>query len=138
RDFVVQDAQAQSLITSSALGRWAPAGVPQLIVGPDAPEGPAPPLADAGVTEADPAYVIYTSGSTGQPKGVINSHRGIVNRLRWMQDTYALSDRDRVLHKTPIGFDVSVWELFWPLLTGAEMVVARPGGHRDPRYLVET
>jgi amino acid adenylation domain-containing protein len=140
RDFIVQDAQAQALITNGALGkRWAPAGVPTLVVGPGAPEGPAPPpLVGAGVTEADPAYVIYTSGSTGQPKGVVNSHRGIVNRLRWMQDTYALSDRDRVLQKTPIGFDVSVWELFWPLLTGAEMVVARPGGHRDPRYLVET
>lgn len=140
KEFVVEDARARALITTPALAkRWAPAGVPRLLVGPDAPEGPElSPLVDVGVTEADPAYVIYTSGSTGQPKGVVNSHRGIVNRLRWMQDTYALSDRDRVLHKTPIGFDVSVWELFWPLLTGAEMVVARPGGHRDPRYLVET
>jgi len=138
--FVREDARAHVLVTTRQLSReWPPAGVTRVLVGPDGPEGPEPPpLADAGITEADAAYVIYTSGSTGKPKGVINSHRGIVNRLRWMQDMYGLSDRDRVLHKTPIGFDVSVWELFWPLLTGAHLVVARPGGHRDPRYLGET
>lgn len=81
------------------------------------------------------AYVIYTSGSTGQPKGVMIEHRGIVNRLRWMQEAYALTSEDCVLHKTPLTFDVSVWELFWPLITGARLVVARPGGHREPDYL---
>ncbi|MEU2245155.1 amino acid adenylation domain-containing protein [Streptomyces sp. NPDC018338] len=81
------------------------------------------------------AYVIYTSGSTGRPKGVQVPHRGIVNRLLWMQDAYRLDGSDTVLQKTPISFDVSVWELFWPLLTGARQVLARPGGHRDPEYL---
>ncbi|MER6508764.1 amino acid adenylation domain-containing protein [Nonomuraea sp. NPDC001636] len=81
------------------------------------------------------AYVIFTSGSTGRPKGVGVSHRAIVNRLRWMQDTFHLTPHDRVLHKTPTTFDVSVWELFWPLITGATMVIARPGGHRDTAYL---
>ncbi|GLW98852.1 condensation domain-containing protein [Microtetraspora sp. NBRC 16547] len=81
------------------------------------------------------AYVLYTSGSTGRPKGVGISHRAIVNRLRWMQHTFQLTSQDRVLHKTPITFDVSVWELFWPLITGATMVIARPGGHRDTAYL---
>ena len=84
-----------------------------------------------------PAYVIYTSGSTGRPKGVVVSHRAIVNRLSWMQDAYRLDSADRVLQKTPFSFDVSVWEFFWPLLTGAALVVARPGGHRDPHYLAE-
>ena len=83
------------------------------------------------------AYVIYTSGSTGTPKGVGVSHRAIANRLRWMQDSYPLTERDAVLHKTPFSFDVSVWELCWPLLTGARLVVADPGGHRAPDYLVE-
>ncbi|MEV4598331.1 non-ribosomal peptide synthase/polyketide synthase [Amycolatopsis sp. NPDC049253] len=82
-----------------------------------------------------PAYVIYTSGSTGRPKGVVVPHAGIVNRLRWMQDEYALTAADRVLQKTPSSFDVSVWEFFWPLLTGATLVVAKPEGHRDPAYL---
>src|SRR5262249_7783245 len=81
------------------------------------------------------AYVLYTSGSTGQPKGAINTHRGICNRLAWMQHALPLTGDDVVLHKTPIGFDVAVWELVWPLVVGARLLVARPGGHRDPDYL---
>ncbi|MDU9403114.1 amino acid adenylation domain-containing protein [Pseudomonas sp. zfem004] len=81
------------------------------------------------------AYVIYTSGSTGLPKGVMNEHAGVVNRLLWMQDAYNLDADDVVLQKTPFSFDVSVWEFLWPLQTGARLVMARPGGHRDPEYL---
>ncbi|MCH7302752.1 AMP-binding protein, partial [Pseudomonas capeferrum] len=81
------------------------------------------------------AYVIYTSGSTGLPKGVMNEHAGVVNRLLWMQDAYNLGAEDVVLQKTPFSFDVSVWEFLWPLQTGACLVMARPGGHRDPEYL---
>ncbi|HEX6101030.1 MAG TPA: amino acid adenylation domain-containing protein [Thermoanaerobaculia bacterium] len=84
------------------------------------------------------AYVIYTSGSTGRPKGVMNEHRGVVNRLLWMQDAYGLNEQDAVLQKTPYSFDVSVWEFFWPLFTGATLVMAQPGGHKDPAYLAET
>ncbi|HEY6872549.1 MAG TPA: amino acid adenylation domain-containing protein [Geobacteraceae bacterium] len=84
------------------------------------------------------AYVIFTSGSTGKPKGCMLSHKAICNRLLWMQDAYVLSSEDRVLQKTPFTFDVSVWELFWPLMTGACLVVAKPGGHKDSNYLVET
>ncbi|MFF4591812.1 non-ribosomal peptide synthase/polyketide synthase [Amycolatopsis sp. NPDC001319] len=93
--------------------------------------------ADLGVRVAPgaPAYVIYTSGSTGRPKGVVVPHRGIVNRLLWMQDEYGLTADDRVLQKTPSSFDVSVWEFFWPLLAGATLVVAKPEGHKDPAYL---
>jgi amino acid adenylation domain-containing protein len=83
------------------------------------------------------AYVIYTSGSTGMPKGAMNTHLGIANRLLWMQDAFSLGTMDRVLQKTPFTFDVSVWEFFWPLITGAQLVVARPGGHRDNAYLME-
>ncbi len=92
----------------------------------------------SGVRPGNLAYVIYTSGSTGRPKGVMNTHRGIVNRLLWMQQEYGLTPEDRVLQKTPFSFDVSVWELFWPLLTGARLVMARPGGHQDASYLVRT
>ncbi|MFP2912017.1 amino acid adenylation domain-containing protein, partial [Pyxidicoccus sp. 3LFB2] len=82
------------------------------------------------------AYVIFTSGSTGRPKGAMNAHAGIVNRLLWMQGEYGLTAADTVLQKTPFSFDVSVWEFFWPLMTGARLVLARPGGHQDPAYLV--
>jgi amino acid adenylation domain-containing protein len=81
------------------------------------------------------AYVIFTSGSTGRPKGVMNTHRGICNRLLWMQEAYELTPHDIVLQKTPFSFDVSVWEFFWPLMTGARLVIAEPGGHRDSVYL---
>ncbi|MFF6783531.1 amino acid adenylation domain-containing protein [Streptomyces sp. NPDC012510] len=100
---------------------------------PQGPEGELPAVHDP----SSPAYVIYTSGSTGRPKGVVVPHEGIVNRLLWMQDTYGLAPDDRVLQKTPSGFDVSVWEFFWPLITGAALVVARPEGHRNPAYLAE-
>ncbi|UXA57321.1 non-ribosomal peptide synthase/polyketide synthase [Xanthomonas prunicola] len=84
-----------------------------------------------------PAYVIYTSGSTGKPKGVINTHASIDNRLQWMQQALQLQPEQRVLQKTPVGFDVSVWELFWPLRVGARLVLAEPGGHKDPAYLID-
>ncbi|GHH88233.1 hypothetical protein GCM10018793_67110 [Streptomyces sulfonofaciens] len=90
-----------------------------------------------GAGPGDPAYAIYTSGSTGTPKCAVLTHRAIVNRLLWMQEEYGLTAADRVLQKTPYTFDVSVWEFFWPLMTGARLVVARPDGHKDPAYLVD-
>ena len=99
-------------------------------------DGPASRLGVA-IDPEQPVYAIYTSGSTGNPKRVINRHAGLANRLWWMQQAYAIGDGDRVVQKTPFTFDVSVWELFWPIITGATLVMARPGGHRDPRYLVE-
>ncbi|MBW4636388.1 MAG: amino acid adenylation domain-containing protein [Iphinoe sp. HA4291-MV1] len=89
------------------------------------------------VTSDNLAYVIYTSGSTGKPKGAMNIHRGVCNRLLWMQDTYKLDSSDRVLQKTPFSFDVSVWEFFLSLLAGACLVVTKPKGHKDSAYLVD-
>jgi len=83
------------------------------------------------------AYMIYTSGSTGTPKGVMVNHGGICNRLFWMQDEYPLDESDRILQKTSFSFDVSVWEFFWPLITGARLVLAHPDGHRDSAYLAK-
>ncbi|PHM60991.1 Amino acid adenylation [Xenorhabdus ishibashii] len=90
-----------------------------------------------GLTSRHLAYVLYTSGSTGLPKGVMNEHRGVVNRLLWAQEAYQLTPQDRVLQKTPFSFDVSVWEFFLPLMFGAQLVMARPGGHKEPHYLLE-
>ncbi|WP_075185106.1 amino acid adenylation domain-containing protein [Teredinibacter haidensis] len=84
----------------------------------------------------DLAYIIYTSGSTGKPKGCMLPHRAICNRLLWMKQQYQVSSRDRILQKTPYTFDVSVWELFLPMLSGASLVFAKPKGHKDNAYLI--
>ncbi|WP_280253133.1 non-ribosomal peptide synthetase [Nocardia abscessus] len=86
---------------------------------------------------ADLSYLIYTSGSTGVPKGVMIEHRSVVNRLTWMQRRYPLHATDVILQKTPVTFDVSVWELFWWAITGARLALLEPGGERDPRRIAE-
>ncbi|MFS2001981.1 amino acid adenylation domain-containing protein [Duganella sp. CT11-25] len=139
--YMLADSAPRALLTHSALrDRLAAGAVPVLEL--DGLEA-----ALAGLPDTNPergalrpdhlAYVIYTSGSTGQPKGAMNQHDGVVNRLLWAQDTYQLTARDRVLQKTPMAFDVSVWEFFLPLLAGAQLVMARPQGHQDPQYLAE-
>jgi len=84
----------------------------------------------------DLAYVIYTSGSTGRPKGVMVEHRSVVNRLRWMQRRYPLGADDVILQKTPVTFDVSVWELMWWAMAGARLALLEPCAERDPRKIV--
>ncbi len=92
---------------------------------------------DVDISQHDPAYVIFTSGSTGEPKGVVNSHQAICNRLFWMRNYLSVDTQsDKILQKTPYTFDVSLWDIFLPLISGVELVLARPGGHMDPSYLV--
>ncbi|MET5575266.1 enterobactin non-ribosomal peptide synthetase EntF [Klebsiella aerogenes] len=81
------------------------------------------------------AYIIFTSGSTGRPKGVMVGQTAIVNRLLWMQNHYPLTAADVVAQKTPCSFDVSVWEFWWPFMTGAQLVMAAPESHRDPQAM---
>ncbi|MFI6151838.1 non-ribosomal peptide synthase/polyketide synthase, partial [Kitasatospora sp. NPDC051170] len=138
--FTLADADAVCVLTQRTTASVVPGHVPVVVL--DSPETVAElaetdagPVTGNGLLPSHPAYVIYTSGSTGRPKGVVVAHAGIVNRLVWMQSAYGLSGADRVLQKTPFGFDVSVWEFFWPLVVGAGLVVARPQGHRDPGYL---
>ncbi|WP_410594767.1 amino acid adenylation domain-containing protein [Amycolatopsis sp. lyj-23] len=136
--FMVTDTAAAVVLTDQAGRAQLPALPGTAVLAIEDRTAPAPAAAlPVRVHPENLAYVIYTSGSTGRPKGVANTHRGIVNRLSWMQGAYALGADDVVLHKTPIGFDVSVWELFWPLVSGARLVLAAPGGHRDPHYLAE-
>lgn len=104
---------------------------------PSGQDGTAAPEV-TGMTSANLAYIIHTSGSTGKPKGCLNTHAGIRNRLLWMQDAYRLTGDDRVLHKTPVSFDPFVWEIFWPLIVGARVVIAKPEGHKDTAYVVRT
>ena len=89
------------------------------------------------VTPQHTAYCIYTSGTTGNPKGVLNAHSGLLNRLLWMKDELAITSSSVILQKTPYVFDVSVWELTMPLLAGCSLIMARPEGHSDPEYLQE-
>ncbi|MHC5760523.1 amino acid adenylation domain-containing protein [Nostoc sp.] len=89
------------------------------------------------VQAANLAYVIYTSGSTGQPKGVMLSHRNLCNHMSWMQATFPLTEKDKVLQKTPFSFDASVWEFYAPLLVGGQLLLAQPGGHADTAYLLK-
>jgi amino acid adenylation domain-containing protein len=138
--FMLHDAQVAVLLTQARLGdRLRDLEIPAIRLDADWPaigQEPEQPPA-SGTSAANLAYMIYTSGSTGQPKGALNTHGAIVNRLLWMQDSYRLSADDRVLQKTPFSFDVSVWEFFWPLISGATLVLARPGGHRDSDYLID-
>jgi len=90
------------------------------------------------VKQEDIAYIIYTSGSTGAPKGVKCHHKGICNRLNWMRSDYPISHKDIFIQKTPVSFDVSLWELFLPLQIGATLVVEVPDGHKDPERLIKT
>ncbi|WP_215545185.1 non-ribosomal peptide synthetase [Amycolatopsis sp. CA-230715] len=132
--YMIEDSGAAVLVTEEACrDRFGFAGIPIVTADTDLPRTDTAPT--AGSTPDNLAYLIYTSGSTGRPKGVQVAHRGIVNRLEWMQREYGLQHGERVLQKTSPSFDVSVWEFFWPLLTGATLVLARPGGHRDPGYL---
>ena len=145
--FMMADSGARLVVSrngGAGLGE-VPAGVEVLAPDEDGgeedvagePRGAAPGASQVAVSERNLAYVLYTSGSTGQPKGVMTEHRSIMNRLFWMQDAYPLQAADAVLQKTPFGFDVSVWEFFWPLMQGARLVLARPGGHMDPAYLAD-
>ncbi|PIE25756.1 MAG: non-ribosomal peptide synthetase [Micrococcales bacterium] len=136
--FMLEDTDAQVVLTHERFadrftdrkvvvldGGWEeisrrPASDPGIAIGPD-----------------DVAYVIYTSGSTGRPKGVLIEHGGLVQRVLSLQARYPLGSEDRVLQKTPYTFDVSILDLFWPLVAGSRLVMARPGGHGDPAYLQE-
>ncbi|MBI0329292.1 non-ribosomal peptide synthase/polyketide synthase [Burkholderia plantarii] len=135
--YLLADSAPQAVLAQAATrALLAASSVP--VIGLDAPawhgEADHDPVVD-GLGARRLAYVIYTSGSTGQPKGVMNEHRAVVNRLLWMQDAYALQPGEAVLQKTSFSFDVSVWEFFWTLSTGATLVMAKPGGQREPAYL---
>ncbi|SEK72199.1 nonribosomal peptide synthetase DhbF [Variovorax sp. YR750] len=139
--FMLDDAQPACLVTTAALAESLQVSAPTLLLDVGQTFADLANCDDAdhavAIDPSHPAYVIYTSGSTGRPKGAVVSHRAIVNRLQWMQDRYGLGAGDRVLQKTPSSFDVSVWEFFWPLIDGATLVLAKPGGHKDAAYLAK-
>ncbi|NVZ51279.1 non-ribosomal peptide synthetase, partial [Pseudomonas sp. B6002] len=136
--YMLDDSGVKLLLTQAHLLEHLPipAGLEYLVLGESTFEGFSEANPNVTLDGENLAYVIYTSGSTGQPKGAGNRHSALLNRLQWMQEAYALDASDSVLQKTPFSFDVSVWEFFWPLMTGSRLVVAAPGDHRDPAKLV--
>ena len=137
--YMFDDSGIDLLLTQQALLATLPlpAGLRTLCVDNLALDDQDPGNPGLAISAENLAYVIYTSGSTGKPKGAGNRHSALTNRLYWMQQAYGLERHDCVLQKTPFSFDVSVWEFFWPLMTGARLVMAEPGDHRDPLKLVQ-
>ncbi|WP_343745931.1 non-ribosomal peptide synthase/polyketide synthase [Chitinophaga sp.] len=135
--YMLKDTKAKVVLGDSRTAALVPADVTVIRLDSDwAAISNLPPLApDVKITPDNIAYVIYTSGSTGNPKGAMNEHKGVVNRLLWAQDYFGLLPQDAVLQKTTFSFDVSVWELFWPLVSGAKLVFAKPEGQKDADYL---
>ncbi|MFC4311926.1 amino acid adenylation domain-containing protein, partial [Steroidobacter flavus] len=139
-EYMLQDAAPGLLLTQERLQQLPVVDVPTLRLDADWAQIDTQPVENIPVMNRESAprrlaYVIYTSGSTGRPKGAMNEHRAVINRVQWMQSAYRLGPSDAVLQKTPFSFDVSVWEFFWTLMSGAHLVVARPQGHQDPEYL---
>jgi len=140
--YILQDSSSEVLLTQKHLRSRLPVtkGMVVVLLDDDWTYAQQPignvMVSDTGQTSANLVYVIYTSGSTGMPKGVMNEHRAVVNRLCWKPEGFSIGPGDVVLQKTVFSFDVSVWEFFWTLLNGACLVMARPGGHQDPDYLV--
>jgi amino acid adenylation domain-containing protein len=136
--FMLEDSRAEVLVTQEhLLPSFAVGAARVLCLDRNAGEVlPEPSLAPGWVSPESLAYVIYTSGSTGRPKGVMISQRAIANRILWMRREFPLGAGDTLLLKTPYGFDASIWEIFVPLVSGARLAIAEPGGHRDPAYLL--
>ncbi|RAG83175.1 non-ribosomal peptide synthetase [Streptacidiphilus pinicola] len=134
--WIVEDARPALVVTTGRDAGALPEGPPRLLLDEPLPGVDRSPARRATLP-GDAAYLLFTSGSTGRPKGVVVSHRAIVNSLAWMQHRFGLRPDDRVLLKTSAGFDTSLWELVWTLQTGAALVIAEPGGHKDAAYLAD-
>ncbi|MFF3210149.1 amino acid adenylation domain-containing protein [Streptomyces sp. NPDC002886] len=132
--YMLEDSKAAIVLAQPGRADLVPSSVTVLELSADTSEDAGEPLETGAATDA--AYVIYTSGSTGAPKGVVVEHRSVVNRLHWMQRAYAIGAADTILQKTPVSFDVSVWELFWWHIEGARVALLAPGGEREPEAIV--
>ncbi len=137
--FILEDTQIPVMLTTQQLVKSLPTHETQVVcldsdweITQNSQENPF-----CNTTPDNLIYTIYTSGSTGQPKGVMITHRGICNQLAWRQTTFKLTPADKVLQTISFSFDPSVWQIFWPLCFGAQLIMARPGGHQDTAYLVK-
>jgi amino acid adenylation domain-containing protein len=134
-DYILNDTQANFIFTNASSSKISFKNVEKVNMDRFVYDVYSKELLDVCVTGNTLAYCIYTSGTTGIPKGVLNTHAGLMNRVFWMRDELNVNENSVLLHKTPYVFDVSVWELIMPFIVGSSLVVARPGGHMDPVYL---
>ncbi|WP_019870466.1 non-ribosomal peptide synthetase [Salinispora oceanensis] len=134
---MVADAGVELIVTNSALRDQLPTAQLIALDSDQALIASAPTAVPPVIHPGNAAYVMYTSGSTGRPKGVTITHGGIRNRVLWSVHRYGMTPGDRVLQKTTIGFDASVWEFLSPLVSGGAVVTPPAGVHRDPAAMVE-
>ena len=136
---MLNEARPKVVLTTTEDGRVLPPTSGHIVIVDDERESwmSRPPMVATDCGPDNLAYVLFTSGSTGTPKGVMVEHRSLVNQLLWKSRALGLTPADRLLQKTPLGFDPALWELFCPLLTGASLTLLRPGDHADPRRLAE-
>ncbi|MEE8525380.1 MAG: amino acid adenylation domain-containing protein [Thermoanaerobaculia bacterium] len=136
RRYLLEDAGVRVLVTDSRWRDSSPRSVSALCLDEpwegDLDDRPTP----VPIDENHPAYVLHTSGSTGQPKATVISHGAICNHMAWMQAEGLIRTADRVLLKSSFSFDASVWEVWLPLTTGGQLILAPPEAHRDVTSLV--
>jgi amino acid adenylation domain-containing protein/non-ribosomal peptide synthase protein (TIGR01720 family) len=133
---VLADAGVQVIVADDAtIGYEWPQRADIVVMRPELFAGRPPTAPAVSVLPDNLAYVIFTSGSTGRPKGAQITHRGIASHMEWMRRRYPLVSSDRVLQKTPVSFDASVWEFWAPLVDGGSVVLVPDGSHRDPEFL---
>ena len=136
--YIATDSAAALVLTGAGESALAGHNIPMLEVSAQLLTIGAAPNLVSGADATGAAYMIYTSGSTGNPKGVVVEHRSVFNRIEWMQNEYCLGQGHVILQKTPISFDVSVWELFWWAYAGATVSLLPPGGEKHPPTIAET
>jgi len=134
--FMLEDSCVELVLTRGRVGeRFAGGGRTIVDLDAELPAATAEPLAAGSLDRL--AYVIYTSGSTGEPKGVMVPHRGLADRLRWLAERFDLGPGDRQLQFVSPSFDVSVEEIFVPLVTGAAVVLESGLQHLAPIGVLE-
>ncbi|CAM4448706.1 non-ribosomal peptide synthetase DhbF [Bacillus subtilis] len=141
--YMLEDAKPSCIITTEEIAASLPdnLAVPELVLDQAvtqeiikrySPENP-----DVSVSLDHPAYIIYTSGSTGRPKGVVVTQKSLSNFLLSMQEAFSLGEEDRLLAVTTVAFDISALELYLPLISGAQIVIARKETIREPHALAQ-
>ncbi|MFP3819312.1 non-ribosomal peptide synthetase DhbF [Bacillus sp. SIMBA_008] len=141
--YMLEDAKPSCIITTEEIAASLPdnLAVPELVLDQAvtqeiikrySPENP-----DVSVSLDHPAYIIYTSGSTGRPKGVVVTQKSLSNFLLSMQEAFSLGEEDRLLAVTTVAFDISALELYLPLISGAQIVIAKKETIREPQALAQ-